>query len=600
MDHRTDVAPAASLRRVGASVAVDAAVQRPRFGMGFRSRWAAEVDARPGAVDWFEVISDGYIDTGGARRRMLERLRRDHPIVMHGLSLSIAGDSPLPGAYLAGLRRLVDWVEPLHVSDHLCWTALGDHESHDLLPIVCTQEVLAHVAERVDRTQAYLGRRLVLENPTSYVAFRGDEMDEAEFFAALHRRTGCGMLLDVNNLQVNAVNLGIDPARYLETLPADMVVYLHLAGHALLPDVCIDTHDAAVPDSVWTLYDAAVARFPHAGVIVERDDDVPSFATLLDEVGLARTRHALAAASRGTGSSHSGGHSAPIRPRRDSTPSSADSPAGRWSDVRRAFFSQVVLDPPDHDQARDPGFGDLLSANAPVAAARGLRVYRDAYGETLRRALAANFPTLARVLSAADFAGLASGYLRAHPPAGFDFRRLGAALSAHLEQYGVAGEYGVPPSVLADIAAFEQAQLEVASEIEERPRVLVSSLADVASDRWADVRVRFSRAIRIVHCRFAVEAAVDAVARGEVPSRPEPRSVIYLLGRCGDEQVTLSLTGHEAIIFDRLNAGLPLWRAVETQPDGTNVPALALETVMRLLVSVCARGLLVGIDVATS
>ena len=265
-------------------------MQNPLFGVGFRTPHAGEIARAPGPVDWFEVLSDHYLGVGGTRRALLERLRAAHPVALHGVSLSIAGSEPLDRRYLDGLAVLAAWLEPVFVSDHLCWTALGGHESHDLLPVACTREVLEHVAARVAHVQDRLKRRLLLENASAYVAFRAREMEEADFLAELARRTGCGVLLDVNNLVVNAANLGVDPKRALEALPAEAVGYMHLAGHAVLPDVRIDTHDAEVPGAVWTLFEAAVQRFPAAGVILERDDNLPEYGQLVAESSSRRAR----------------------------------------------------------------------------------------------------------------------------------------------------------------------------------------------------------------------------------------------------------------------------------------------------------------------
>jgi uncharacterized protein (UPF0276 family) len=191
----------------------------PAFGVGLRTPHAEEIARAPGAVDWLEIVSENYIGIGGPRRALLERVRSERAVAMHGVSLSIAGSGALDADYLRGLRELAVWLEPAFVSDHLCWTALGGRESHDLLPVAHTREVLRHVADRVGRVQDALGRAILLENPTAYVAFRAREMDEAELLAALCRETGCGVLLDLNNLLVNELNLGIDAKRHFEALP---------------------------------------------------------------------------------------------------------------------------------------------------------------------------------------------------------------------------------------------------------------------------------------------------------------------------------------------------------------------------------------------
>ncbi len=375
---------------------------RPRFGLGFRAQHFAELRAAPRSVDWLEVLSDNYLGAGGPRRAMLEQLRREHPIALHGVSLGIAGDRAPSARYLRQLRTLADAIEPTFVSDHLCWTGIGGRNSHDLLPVAYTREVLELVCERVERVQQALGRRLLLENASAYVAFRADEISEAELFAELCARTGCGMLLDVNNLYVNAKNLGVDPQRHLDSLKAEHVGYLHLAGHAVLSDLRIDTHAADVPAEVWMLFEDVARRFPHAHVIIERDDEIPPLAELLREVERARATwcEAVLSAPR----------PAATRPGRAASrgPSAGLVPSRGWAALRSAFWQRIIDKPLRFDHGAAQDLAPLLDIARPVGAARGLRVYSDAYTDTMRRALATNFPALARVLSARDFAALAA------------------------------------------------------------------------------------------------------------------------------------------------------------------------------------------------
>jgi uncharacterized protein (UPF0276 family) len=549
----------------------------PLFGVGFRSQHAAEIAREPGPVDWFEVLSDHYVGVGGARRRSLARLRESRPLALHGVSLSIAGSEPLDREYLDGLAALAAWVEPLFVSDHLCWTALGGRESHDLLPVARTEAVLAHVAARVAHVQERLGRRLLLENASAYVAFRASECEEPDFLAELVRRTGCGVLLDVNNLVVNAANLGADPKRALEALPAEAVGYFHLAGHALLPDVRIDTHDAPVPPAVWSLFEAAARRFPRAAVIIERDEEIPPYGELVAEVAEARARHATSASRE---------------PRLPATPqaprgarSEPQASEGEWSELQRAFFARIVDQPLGHEQA---GLGGLLDESLPVRAARGLRVYSDAYTLSLRRALATNFAALARVLAPADFERLAAAYLRAHPSRGFDFVRLGAALPAFVAGFDFASDYGVPPAVLAELAALEQVQLEVQDAPDEARTVTPAELAALSPVAWERVRFRFASAFRLVRAAHDVAPVIEAAAAGRDPARPAPGAVAYLVSRAGEGVRTERLAPHEADALEALLAGTSLRAACGDDP------AVAAD-VARRLVAAAEAGLLAAV-----
>ncbi|MES1166301.1 MAG: DUF692 domain-containing protein, partial [Verrucomicrobiota bacterium] len=224
------------------------------FGLGLRrEHYQHVVEQRP-AVDWFEVISENFMVPGGNPRRVLERVRRDYPVVLHGVSLSIGSTDPIDHAYLDGLDALARAVEPAWISDHLCWGTAHGFNAHDLLPLPYTTAALAHVVARVSAVQERLKRRILLENPSSYLAFRGSEMSEADFLAEVARRADCGILLDVNNIYVSAHNHGFDARAYLAAMPAERIGQIHLAGHSVDGALLIDTHDAAVRDEVWQLY----------------------------------------------------------------------------------------------------------------------------------------------------------------------------------------------------------------------------------------------------------------------------------------------------------------------------------------------------------
>lgn len=258
------------------------------FGLGLRTAHYPAIFADKPAVDWFEIISENYMVAGGRPLANLDRVRADYPVVMHGVSLSIGSTDPLDYAYLRELKRLADRIEPLWLSDHLCWTGAGGHNMHDLLPLPHTEEAARHVAGRVRAVQDYLGRRILLENASSYVSFRQSEMAEWEFLTLIAEEADCDLLLDINNIYVNAFNHGFDPLDYLEGIPAARVRQFHLAGHEHRGDCIIDTHDAPVDAGVWQLYAQALHRLGPVPTMIERDDKIPPLAELLAELGQAR------------------------------------------------------------------------------------------------------------------------------------------------------------------------------------------------------------------------------------------------------------------------------------------------------------------------
>jgi len=265
------------------------------FGLGLRPvHYPAILESRPGGIDWFEILTENYMVPGGRPLRTLERIRSDYPIVMHGVSMSIGSTTPLDRTYLRELTELARRFEPAWISDHLCWTGRRPTNLHDLLPLPYTQEALDHVAARVSRVQDVLGRQLVLENPSSYVAFRNSTMTEWEFLSELAAKADCLLLLDVNNVYVSARNHGFDAIEYIDAMPAHRVRQIHLAGHTVLPHCIIDTHDAPVCDAVWALYGYAIRRLGPVPTMIERDDAIPPLEELIAELGHARALSAEA------------------------------------------------------------------------------------------------------------------------------------------------------------------------------------------------------------------------------------------------------------------------------------------------------------------
>ena len=260
---------------------------RPTAGLGFKPEHFDEAHARRAAGLWFEVHPENYMVDGGPRLAMLGALRGEHPLSLHGVGLSLAAAADPDPRHLERLRVLADRFEPFVVSEHLAWSAWGGNYHPDLLPFPRTEAALARVARNVERTQDALGRRILIENPSLYMPLDGHELGEVEFLTALSRRTGCGLLVDVNNVYVSANNLGFSAQDYLDALPAAAIGEIHLAGHAADPrhgaDLLIDTHGAPVAEPVWSLYARLVARIGVRPTLIERDEDVPAFADLMAE-----------------------------------------------------------------------------------------------------------------------------------------------------------------------------------------------------------------------------------------------------------------------------------------------------------------------------
>ncbi|WP_137226106.1 DUF692 domain-containing protein [Shewanella sp. MEBiC00475] len=254
------------------------------FGLGLRTDHFEHILQHQPDIDWFEVLSENYLVAGGKPRYYLEAIAEQYPVVMHGVSMSIGSTDPLDMDYLKALKKLNNDIQPKWISDHICWTSIHGVNSHDLLPLPYTEETVNHVAERVRIVQDFLGRRILLENVSSYLSYQDSTMDEWDFLSQVAEAADCLILLDINNIYVSARNHHFNPLDYLKKIDPRRVQQFHLAGHSDFGDYVIDTHDHDVPPSVWTLYQAALERFGAVSTMIERDANIPEFPALYNEL----------------------------------------------------------------------------------------------------------------------------------------------------------------------------------------------------------------------------------------------------------------------------------------------------------------------------
>ncbi|WP_218814767.1 DUF692 domain-containing protein [Rickettsiella endosymbiont of Dermanyssus gallinae] len=258
------------------------------FGLGLRApHYPAILESRP-KVDWFEAITEDYLVPGGRPLYYLNRIREHYPLVMHGVSLSIGSGDGINFEYLKKVKALAASIQPAWISDHLCWTGIHGFNMHDLLPLPYTEESLNHVVSKIKKVQDFLGRQILLENVSSYIEYQASMMKEWDFLAAIAEQADCFILLDINNIYVSSVNHQFDPLDYLNAIPPHRVRQFHLAGHKNLGSYIIDTHDAPIIDSVWSLYAAALRRFGKVSTMIERDDNIPVLSELLTELQQAK------------------------------------------------------------------------------------------------------------------------------------------------------------------------------------------------------------------------------------------------------------------------------------------------------------------------
>jgi uncharacterized protein (UPF0276 family) len=265
------------------------------YGLGLRKEHYRDFLETRVAVDFVEVISENFMIDGGQPRHILRQIRERYPVALHGVSMSIGSADGLRTDYLRRLKALADEIDPLFVTDHVSWSRIGGFNSHDLLPVPYTEEALDLVCANIAQAQDVLGRPMLFENPSSYLAFGDAAMTEWEFLSAMARRTGCGLLLDVNNIYVSAANHGYDARDYIAGIPFEHVRQIHLAGHSQGEDLLIDTHDAPVSEAVWRLYSQVMAHAGPVATMIERDAEIPPLSDLMQEVAIARSLGALRA-----------------------------------------------------------------------------------------------------------------------------------------------------------------------------------------------------------------------------------------------------------------------------------------------------------------
>lgn len=258
------------------------------FGLGLRTdHYETIINEKP-PVDWFEIITENYLVPGGQPLYFLDKIREHYPMVMHGVSMSIGSCDPIDWDYLKQVKNLADRIQPQWISDHLCWTGVQNKNTHDLLPLPYTEEAIHHVVNRIQQVQDFLGRPFLIENVSSYISYQDSSMPEWDFVKEIIQRADCLLLLDVNNIYVSSINHEFNPIDYIAAIPSDRIYQIHLAGHSNMGDYIIDTHDHAVIDPVWDLYEETLRRHGFISTMIERDDNIPPLSELLTELKRAK------------------------------------------------------------------------------------------------------------------------------------------------------------------------------------------------------------------------------------------------------------------------------------------------------------------------
>jgi len=539
-------------------------------GVGLRATHHREfLDDRP-AADWLEVHTENYLDQSGRDWHVLQQLRRDYPVSLHGVGLGLGSARGFSMQHLERVRALVRNIEPCLVSEHLCWGAVGDRHLNDLLPLILDAAALDLLCDRVDQVQNALQRQLLLENVSTYARFHGDSMSEAQFLAALAARTGCGLLLDINNLYVNQCNHGEDALEALLMIAPGTVGELHLGGHLVTPQAVIDHHGAAVAEPVWQLYAAALERFGAVPTLVEWDTDIPPLAVLLDEAAKARAlqhSHLLEPVAFPSHQIMPPQHSCLFAPVAQQTivtlvglgagdvagaSGVGRSTAGQGADGSFATLSsnqQLFADALLNPDAAPPA---LALWHAHPHNRHRLALYRGNLAATATKALAAAYPVIAALVGTEFFGALAHAYLRARPSRDGDLNRFGDLLGEFLDDFPHAAQL----PYLADMARLEWVVHRAHYAADAAP-VTAQQLGELAPAQLEAARLRLHDACVPVRFDWAVvslwlahQPAADidfpadmAVHQAGVVARPGWRVRVVALGAGGYAALTVLRAG---------------------------------------------------------
>ena len=504
---------------------------QPGVGIGLRAPHYRDFLAQRPKVDWLEVHTENYLDAGSWDAHVLDQLRQDYPVSLHGVGLGIGSATGFSEQHLQRVCETVRRVDPVLVSEHLCWGAVNGRHLNDLLPMPLTVAALQLVAERVDRIQQALGRRLLIENVSTYLRFRADTMSESEFLAALVGRTGCGILLDLNNLYVNQCNHGEDAVAAMATLSANLsspaaIGEFHLAGHLVTADAVIDHHGDRVAPPVWALYRAALQRFGPIATLIEWDTDIPDIAVLLDEA--QRARELL---------------TEPCQPQQD------DALARSQHAMAAALF----------DRSAEAEAIVLFGGDAQQVSQR-LALYRGNLAATWDKALAAAYPVLKALVGDEFFAALARAYGKHQPSSSGDLNQYGEGFADFLAGFAPVAEYPYFPDMARCEWAVHRAHYAATA-----PPLDPALLATWTPDQFDQARCRLHPACCLLASRWAIADLWLAHQPGSATPFPEVLDTpgFALVARPQWRVVVLPLSpaGHAAL--GSLQQGATLGEAVD-------------------------------------
>lgn len=528
------------------------------FGLGLRPPHYTHIFEHSPKVDWFEIISENFMDTDGKPRRNLARISEQYPIVMHGVALSIGTVDPLNSEYLQKLQKLADEIQPAWISDHLCWTGVAHKNTHDLLPVPYTEEALKHIVGRIKQVQDFLERPIALENPSTYLEFKASHIPEAEFIAEMAKQSGCHLLLDVNNVYVSCYNHRLDAKAYIDALPLDKVIQIHLSGHSDMGTHIIDTHDDHVVHEVWQLYKYVVHQAGRApNTMVEWDDKIPEWDVLYAELGKAK------AAARDAA------NYTPLPELAEVTPRYVASIAPPLADAQATMQEAILQSETNHSSP-----SVWIRAKEQFAPADQLAVYVNAYRYRLYDVVAEDYSVLKHYLGAKKFETLIRDFVNTVQSSHFNVARYAAQLPEFLAAHH-----------LNDSFAFELATLENALaqlfDAQETIALAPEHLAGMTPDSLMETVLHPRTALQLFAFSYPINRYYLAVMEEAAPPPPPKDKTFLAVFRHEDVMWRMDLGENEYRLLQKLFAGLPIGEALDTLqqeltlPDDTLSPSLS-------------------------
>lgn len=509
------------------------------IGVGLRTPHFQTITESWPKMDWFEAITENFMDSGGRPMSVLEKVRTRYPVALHGTSLSIGSVDPLRPGYLKNFKAIVDRIDPFIVSDHLCWTSVDQEELHDLLPLPFTEESLKHIVSRVNQVQEFLGRQIILENVSSYVTYKHSVVPEWEFLREIARRSGCGILLDINNIYVNSFNHKFEALDFIQNIPREFVKQFHMAGHTNMGKYLFDTHIGPIIDPVWKLYAKALEQYGQVSTLIEWDAEIPEFKVLEEEAARARLIY------------QKFNNRVPVsRPTEPLSISSGPLPLS-LSELERRMKNCVQpgreqLDCSLNDQGGDPGHARL-------------GVYSNGYLARIYESVSDNFEAVRKIIGEKEFSKMSNEYAAKYPSTHYNLNYGGKFFPEYLEKHPLTKTFPFLP----ELAHLEWGFVELFDGVYEKPFDL-QALASLSMDDWPKVRFSFQAHLFIYRASWPVLDIWRARNNQEInPEKNLKQNQDILLFRVDTEIRTRVMDFNECDLLQALQKGLSLGDACE-------------------------------------